>query len=717
MKHLSLRWLAAALLGPVLIVVGILLVAGSPRQAAGAGGNGFVQVAFTGTLTTSDGAPISQEYQRVLLNVESVRLNPSGDLTISDFDPSWVTIAAPARVGLSNPSEFISTSLNFGGSLGSAELTAALSVLQLDLVTLQNIPFFFNGASIPAQRYNQVELALNSTSLGSVVPLCPQSAPAGEGCVPYRVRLKSTTNPLRAGFSKPYDVSRGTVQPLVINIAVTVGPGPTSDQATVEITPAITPQGNSHLPPPNSNLIFNPAMGTVMGTVTKFTTRTRVTAEFSGTNQIVARTRLMKDGTFLLSLPAVACGAVVGGKCSNFTPYDFYVSGNGAYVVRSRVPVSSQGAPTALPTLKVPRSTFSSIGGTIYDGCVANSPIPAATLQLLVPDTSVAEGSMACDLTGDPPAIPSNCVAVATAASDDQGHYSFGSLPVSLTGDVPHYDLEISAPGFNTTVQEVEKGEKGGLNCPCAGFKNNLCKFNLEHGYLAGTTSLSSANDSPNELDLLVMAEDSGTDNIENLTLSRIPVGDTTGSFRMAVPDAAPSPPPGSCSLPVTSLPVTNYDVFAAVQDLFSAAPQKISGHSIETAASVGAPEKCATLTVSRLPQTKCVGLGSVFGTVSGANPSTTSVRMSKDDVQIMETEPNSIGVPPSANDYNFCAPSDPYVLTHYESGGPVPSPVSSVAVTLAAPTSVPSPCVSICQKGKPNTCFLCQPAVAPGLP
>ena len=70
-KHLSSRWLAAALVGPVLLVLGILFLIGSPPQAAGANGTGTVQLAFTGTLITSDGAPISQEFQRVLLNATS----------------------------------------------------------------------------------------------------------------------------------------------------------------------------------------------------------------------------------------------------------------------------------------------------------------------------------------------------------------------------------------------------------------------------------------------------------------------------------------------------------------------------------------------------------------------------------------------------------------------------------------------------------------------
>src|SRR5262249_40850042 len=153
------RWLWAALLGSGLMAVAVLLLIGRSRVESSSG-TGFVEVAFTGSLSTSDSNPISAEYQRILLNVVSVRLNPSADLTLSDSDSSWVEIPVPAAIGSTNPTQFITTSLNFGGT--GTLLTAATSVLQLDLVPLQNLPFFFNAASVTAQSYGQVELVLNS---------------------------------------------------------------------------------------------------------------------------------------------------------------------------------------------------------------------------------------------------------------------------------------------------------------------------------------------------------------------------------------------------------------------------------------------------------------------------------------------------------------------------------------------------------------------------
>src|SRR5262249_16388824 len=143
----------AALLGLVLIVIGRVLLDGRlPVQSQAA--NGIVQVAFTATLNTGPNlAPIATAYQRVALNILQVRLNPRADLTIADTDPNWVTIPAPAQVGVVPPSEFITTSQNYGGG---SQLSAATSIMQLDLMPLQNIAFFFSGATIPAGTYGQI---------------------------------------------------------------------------------------------------------------------------------------------------------------------------------------------------------------------------------------------------------------------------------------------------------------------------------------------------------------------------------------------------------------------------------------------------------------------------------------------------------------------------------------------------------------------------------
>jgi len=687
-KYSSGRWLWAALAGSLLIVLGTLLLSGRSRVMSETG-TGVVQIAFNSTLTSFDGTPIAEHYQRVLLNVVSIRLNPNPGA--ADDAPGWVEIPAPAAIGTINPSQFITTSLNFGGT--GTLLTAANSILQLDLVPTQNLPFFFNAGTVTAQPYGQVEVVLDSVLPGNVVPLCQQGA--GEGCISYIANLSPQTV-LSVPFSVTgFGVPAGGVVPLVINVAVNVGSAPGSPTSgAVAITPTISAQGNL-LPSPTPSLL-----GVVTGTVTNAGADTTVTAELAGTDQVIAATEL-SNGAFILNLPALSHQQ--GG-----TAYDLYVSGdNNTYAVASNQSVSVQGSGSSPPppvnlNFAPQGSAVGSLNGTVADSC-SGAAIGGATLKLLVPDTTKGSAT-SCDLTGTSPPIPSNCVVVATAATDDQGRYPlpstpFTNVPLFPPPGVTHYDLEISAPGYNTTVVPIAPGS---LFCPNSRFANS-CSFALEHGFLAGLTDLSNPNSTGHRLNALVMAEDSGTNNIENLTLSTIPGGAASGTFYLSVPVAAPS---------ANAIPVNNYDVFASVQDLYQGAPEKVSGHLIGTAAGVGAPAgDCSTIPIPAPSAMDCVGLGSVFGNVSNANPGTTSVRLSKNDVQIMQTEPNSIGAAPN-NIYNFCAPADTYTLTHFESG----VAGNSSPVTLAPPPPNPSTCPSICQGAPSGSCLICQLTEGPTL-
>ncbi|HJU12192.1 MAG TPA: hypothetical protein VJ728_15010 [Candidatus Binataceae bacterium] len=690
------RRLWPALAGLVLVVfLGILLIGRSRVESQAA--TGIVQLILTASLTTGPGsAPISTGYQRVALNILGIRLNPSNDLTISDSDPSWVTIPAPAEVGLANTTQFITTSLNFGttGTL----VTAATSELQLDLMPLQNFPFFYNSASITAGTYGQIELILDFAVPGNVVPLCPPSVSGGQGCLTYNVL--SAVGP-RAQFPNGYGLAAGAIQPLVVNIAVNVAPiapGAASNPGTsaVPINATLTPEPNGFLGSNEYNTALGVVTGEVAGSINNSTT---VTAELSGTDQIVATTHLLANGSFILNLPAL--------PTPGFTSYDFYLSGNGGYVVRSGIHVSSQGTAATPPppvnlSFALPSASFGSISGSIIDGC-NGQPVQGASLKLLVADTTTPGSATTCNLTGTPPAIPSNCVVVATAATDDVGSYPIGGTLFTVVPVPPpgvQYNLEINAPGYNTTVVPVGPGS---LLCPLSRFPNS-CSFSLEHGYLTGITGLSAPDGSGQPLNAMVMAEDTGTNTIENFTLTRIPGGGTAGTFTMNVPDAAPAS---------TAIPVAAYDLFSSMQDLFLGAPQKTTGHLIGTAADVAAPgTACGSVAVPPLSPMDCAGLGSVSGTVSSALPGTTSVRLSKNDVQIMETEPDSIGAAPG-NGYSFCAPFDSYTLTHYENSTAASSPAP---ITLAPP--IPMSCAnpSICENAA-GICFLCQPTAGPALP
>jgi hypothetical protein len=503
---------------------------------------------------------------------------------------------------------------------------------------------------------------------------------------------------------------------------------------------------------------YNPALGVVTGTVTNFDQKmTSVTAELSGTNQIVSTTKLRSDGSFTFNLPALD-------QSGGGTFYDFYVAGNGRYVVRSHKLVVAQGSSGPLTildlgTLAVPNSKLNSVSGRLFDACVGSTKrIEGATLQLFVPDTSAPPESDDCDLTGNPPVIPANCVVVGTAATDQRGVYplpgtasAFNHVPASPPSGVTHYDLEVSASGYNTVLQVLEPNSQGRLDCPASGFKKNKCSFNLEHGYMAGTVSLASPNDTAGPLNVMVNAQDSGTNQIENFTFAQIPPGQSSGSFSMPVPNGTPiasadatlqrgvpAAAPSVTPTPPVPIPVTSYDVFAVVQDRFGGTREGVSGHTLAVLAGVPAPpptptpsptpsstpsspNACSTVSIA-LPAVDCVGHGSAFGTVSDANPQTTSIVLSKLDengtpVQIEQTDPDSIGLPATGNNfYDFCAPVDDYIVTHYESSpGASPTPVTSAGVTFAAPAATPSPCMGICGNTA-DSCLVCRNAVGPGL-
>ena len=76
MKDLSSRWAVGILLAPVLLILGLAFMGGRNQASAKAppAGKAAVAVAF---ISSFDNSPSITSYQRVALNVISVRLNPS----------------------------------------------------------------------------------------------------------------------------------------------------------------------------------------------------------------------------------------------------------------------------------------------------------------------------------------------------------------------------------------------------------------------------------------------------------------------------------------------------------------------------------------------------------------------------------------------------------------------------------------------------------------
>jgi hypothetical protein len=704
-KQLSARWVAVTLLAPVLIVLGFLLIDGLPPEAATSPNNGTVEVAFQSQITTSALSPAALSFQRMLLNVVAVRLNPSTNPDVAEDDSQWQTILVPTGVGSSNTGATITTNFTGGGNLSPTGNAVAVgqgkSEIQLDLNALQNLPQIFNSKAIPPKTYNQIELVLDPAIQGNAIPVCAGTAPAGEGCVVYPAISTSATTPTGTiRTTQQIIVTRKTVQPLVIQINVTFGPPPTSTGSPSKTSVAITPTIQIITDPNQTRL------GTVKGKVTNAGAKAQVTAELSGTGQIVATTALQSGGTFTMSLPALP--ASDGG-----TNYDLYATGAGTYAVKSRVNLANNetvdltGQPFTTATTSVANLT-----GKVVDAC-SGSALPAATLQLFVPDTSQGVSTCTFNSVGN---VSPHCVIVASATTDEGGHFPIPGnatlpAPFSMVPQNPpagaDYMLKITASGYNGLVQQVEKGA-GGFVCPASGFAKKACSASLEHGEIDGTVQLA-AGTTTLPLNVLVMAEDSNSNNVENLAIATIPASANSANFTILVPDSAATPP--------SLNPVASFDMFGAVQDQFAGSPQKASGHTIAVTSGVAGSARCPTpaaAPTASLVGFECVGHGSVAGETDTADLNTIVV-LSKDNVQLMQTavapfDPSNNSN--TGNAFSFCAPVDTYQLEHYETvlgGTPVAVPPAQ-STTLATPVATSSPgCASICASNPAGNCLICR--------
>jgi len=276
------------------------------------------------------------------------------------------------------------------------------------------------------------------------------------------------------------------------------------------------------------------------------------------------------------------------------------------------------------------------------------------------------------------------------------------AAPFSITPSNQSYTVNVSASGYNPGQLAVSPVGNG-LGCPNSGFGGNNCSIQLERGEIDATVALSGTNTGPT-LNVLIMAEQSGTNRVQGVGMASIPNG---SSQSQPVPIFVPD---NSAALN----PIAAFDFFGTVQDLFgtstNAVPEKDTGHAISVLANVAGSAKCpAAPTVAAMTGFDCVGHGSVAGTVTGADANTVVV-MANNGVQLMQQAVPSSGV--NAGQFGFCAPADPaaaYTLQHFEAqpDGTLTAVGTATAVTLPVPTAIPTPCSGIC--GNTSTsCSLC---------
>jgi hypothetical protein len=699
-----------------------------------AGKSARVQIGFMG-------APPSG-YQNVLLNVIAVRINPH--INAAPTAGGWQKIPAPPGIG---------------GNGANGEL-------QIDLNSSQNIPQLFNTAGVRTQPYKIVQLLLDSSNPGYLIPNCPGSPPAGgnssDGCINYPIVVNNPNGITLAsvpGGPPLFSTTNGTLTSFVLQVGVTINGFPTAPGGAYTVTVALTPVTSPVTGNVTGKITVKPGTGTGTST-SKHTRKLSVTAEAIGSNTPISVAQIKPGGNncppapggcFTLTLPAAGPPA----PASPFgSLYDLAVSGGAATYAAERLPPLYPGQTIAVdPTQAFTvtgNQTLGNITGQVNDGCTAGKFIVGATLQLLMPPNGGTDNSLCMNQ-----ATADQCVSIATANTDNTGAFplpgtatttpAFESVP-TLEKNSKGYAMEVTAPGYQPLFVQALPGsgtnKKNGGTCSTDGGNTfNACNLQMMTGFITGSIPINPPN--PGETALVqVFAEDHGTNNIESALPMPIRVGSNPNisnvNFTLRVPP---------------SVPVGAFDLFASTIDLYQGVVDPYQGHSIVPISDVPAPAACATVTAPTPTDPSqvitCVGHGSITGPVANANLGS-SVVLEKidpdpppmddtDEVQltssIVENQPNGTNTPTS--NYSFCAPADTYEVQEFQLPTPVasvvpiamasPSPVPDgyATVTIPAPPTAggPSPtptpgirCPTTCSySGANGTCpGICNPVVAP---
>ncbi|MGH7781754.1 MAG: hypothetical protein ACREQR_18210 [Candidatus Binataceae bacterium] len=694
-----------ALIAPILLICMLLTgsMDGTARgQAVPAGGSkqGLVQVGFVTQLTDANPSNL----QNIFLNVVAVRLNPKPKGTSTKFpnesDPKWVTIPVPSGTGSGN-----------GGRPGD---------LQIDLLAGRTQLQLFNTGNARIQTYHSVELELDTTNPGYVVPVCQQGTGITgsiEGCATAPLQLNNPGLQISFVSTNGIVLKKQAVTALPIQLNFVINTRPVVQGQPYVGTVTIAPAGG------NFEAIISGSVGvTGSGVQKKKVRRLSVSAEPAGTNNVIAFGNV-NNGNYSIAVPAPQPGTGAGAS------YDLFLSGGGVTYEAIRLTGASAVFASTQPITEdfTPQSTSATLGnisGTITDLCNNNAPLVGATLQLLIPPDSDTGAN--CSVT------PEECVSVATANTDNAGNYPlpgtvtvpapFANVPVN--GKLPPYTLEITAPGYNTIRDGnvIASTKKIGGTCADSNSPPS-CDYSLPSSFLKGTITLGAAPAPNTETMAQVFAENQGTNTLVSALSSPVIIrpGNNTQNFTLTVPSTQANAPAiaGAASL----------DLFAQAIDLYAGASDPYPGHTIITAANIAAPTvACQTIDLSAtgsgtlFPGTEtmdCVGHGSITGLLN--NPDiNTFVEISKNgdgngDVQLFSAAPVSLIDPTGSTDtspligngYSFCVPPGDYDLTRYKGATPIESPVPTPGPTQAitvlpppipVPSASPSPCPSTCE-------------------
>jgi len=643
-KRLPLGYTSLVLLAPLSIIVALMV--GSFGCGSSGGGStpaatqGYLELGFVDSPTTG--------FQQINLNVVSVRFNPSTNPNVSDSDPNWYTIPAPPGAG-------------------------AAGELALDLTKIVANVQMFNTAATAAQVYFQVELQLDPTTPGTVIPSC--GGGGIEGCASYPITMPNGTN-LRTTTISGIPVAAFGLTPVVLDIS----PG--------TIVPPSSPGGAYTMNNPTiSVLTTNQLMASVTGTV-NFTGGSplagqTINAELTGTNQIVASAPLLltSSGTsasIFLQLPANP--KPLG------TTYDIYISGGTATTasVSGLNLIPGQQAPLTFSVQA--KGSFNNVSGTIIDG-PSNSAISGATVDLLQPPSNNASAN--CTTT------PLSCVVIMTTSTNEQGAYLLSSVPFGT------YAIRASNTGNTEQIESLTVN----ANTPACGGQTATCNITLPGVLISGTVQIDTAPPVGTNQLVTVVAERTGTNILEGVSQAVIRAGSTSGAFTIEVPSG-----------------MGNVDLIATAQDAYLGVGTPYTGHTIGVAANIN-PSPSTGPAPSPVLAMKCAGHGTIVGQANNADANTL-VYVSKVDpttnlpVQLVASSVgpsiDGSGQPnPNANQFSVCVPPDAYQVQRFEYSQPsagasaTATPVGTpVTLAVPAPSATSSPCPSVCISGGcPGVC------------
>lgn len=685
-KELSSRWTLVTLLVPLVLIGALALLplgcgkSSSSSTAAPATAKGSVQVGFVNDP--------SSDFQQVLLNVIEVKINPSTDLTLNSNSSSFATIPAPSGVGKNsfnspspiNTNQFTGSLFSFGlNARVPSQIGTGFSELQVDLDAHGGMAQLFNASPVRSDTYQQVLIKLDPTTPLYVVPRCG-NPPVLEGCVPYPATLADNTTLIRALGNVV--VGPAGLTPLVMQVTVSATATPSAPGGSFTVSPTLTVVSNQGPSPPT-----NPTLGLVTGTVNGAPAKGEtVTAELADTDNVIAIAAVFSDGSYSVQLPAGPGG----------TLYDLYASGEGFTYDAVQDVLVMPGVQTT-QNFTVSKSTFQTITGKISNAC-ANAAVVPVNLDLLVP----AEG--AAVNCGQEPILGKPCVVVATATTDEVGNYPMAGQfdapgPFKTVPPGSGYGLRVKSSGFDPLLSAVSFGATEPSCSASSG--GSGCDFSLASSTLTGTVELSAPVPGLGPaVEVLIMAEDTGTNDIESFGIATVRPGESTAAFTFDVPTSATAK--------------NGFDLFASAQDLFLGSAVQNTAHSFAVKSGVASGAQCETINVATpLGPITCVGRASATGSVSPPVDDGTEVRLIKTGVQIMRSQ---VGLPgtPMADQYAFCAPADTYQVELSQDNVLVPP--ASAPFPMATPVPQPGTCNPVCGPNT-TTCLLCTGKTGPSVP